>query len=866
MGACSLNVEPWLQRYPFLAIVIGCAIASHAGGEPAKQKTFQIPPSFEEDRSDTSGSDTSEGYTWRSAGTAVSLSAGGELSIQSRTGGEARIRFMGASVRSRPRGEVPSESQTIYYLGEAKTWRAASHFERVRYSGIYRGIDLVFLAAGDRLEYNFEIAPYADPGVIRIHYEGSSFYLTPDGDLEIHAVNTVVTQRHPLAYQIVQGQKQSVACEYRWQEGHEIGLGLGAYDPVGPLFIDPVLDFSTYFGGNSFDSINAAATDPSGNLYVAGETSSGSLTNPSTAPRASRDAFIAKFSAAGALLFAVYLGGSAYDSGRGIALDALGNIYVTGVTNSSDFPVTNGALSTQAPGGGDAFVAKFNAGFVLQYATYLGGGGSDTGSAIAVDASGAAYISGQTNSTAFPVTPGAFQTSNHGGFSDCFVSKLNPAGNTLAYSMFLGGSALDLCEGIALDASGNAYVTGTTYSIDFPVTGALQSTLLGTANAFVAKVNAAGSALTYSTYLGGSSIDNAMAVAVDSSGEAYVTGDTASFDFPTTPAVFQSQLTGLYNAFVCKLSAAGNSLVYSTLIGGSGTDVGTSIAIDSSGWAIVGGYTTSFNFPTSQAIQTAFQGAFDAFSAVLDPGGTSLIFSSYFGGAGDDRGYAVAAAPAGVLYLAGVTSSSSFPVEFPIQAGLSVAPDAFILGITYDSLIPATMSSPTAGSTLSSSMVTFQWTAGTASQYGLWIGSSGVGSNNLAATGGTSTSYTATGLPTDGRALYVRLWSLVSGVWQYNDYIYTAYTASPATMSSPTNGSTLSSSTVTFQWTAGTASQYGLWIGSTGVGSNNLVATGGTSTSYMATGLPTDGRALYVRLWSLVSGVWQYNDYTYTAL
>jgi len=250
----------------------------------------------------------------------------------------------------------------------------------------------------------------------------------------------------------------------------------------------------------------------------------------------------------------------------------------------------------------------------------------------------------------------------------------------------------------------------------------------------------------------------------------------------------------------------------------------------------------------------------------LDPGGTSLIFSSYFGGAGDDRGYAVAAAPAGVLYLAGVTSSSSFPVEFPIQAGLSVAPDAFILGITYDSLIPATMSSPTAGSTLSSSMVTFQWTAGTASQYGLWIGSSGVGSNNLAATGGTSTSYTATGLPTDGRALYVRLWSLVSGVWQYNDYIYTAYTASPATMSSPTNGSTLSSSTVTFQWTAGTASQYGLWIGSTGVGSNNLVATGGTSTSYMATGLPTDGRALYVRLWSLVSGVWQYNDYTYTAL
>src|ERR1035438_5177948 len=178
---------------------------------------------------------------------------------------------------------------------------------------------------------------------------------------------------------------------------------------------------------------------------------------------------------------------------------------------------------------------------------------------------------------------------------------------------------------------------------------------------------------------------------------------------------------------------------------------------------------------------------------------------------------------------------------------------------------PATMSSPANGATLGSSTLTFQWTAGTASQYGLWIGSTGAGSANLVATGGTSTSYTATGLPTDGRTLYVRLWSLVNGIWQFNDYTYTAYTGSPATMSSPANGATLGSSTVTFQWTAGTASQYGLWIGSTGAGSANLVATGGTSTSYTATGLPTDGRTLYVRLWSLVNGIWQFNDYTYTA-
>jgi hypothetical protein len=690
------HLSDFARRLPWIPIVaIGVwAIAPHAEAQPVRPKTFQIAPAFEEERGNAP-----ERYLWRNSGAAVSLGAGGRLSILGSTGGPEHIGFAGASVRSEARGEIPTRSQTIYF-GPGEEWRTGAQFERVRYAGIYPGIDLVFVTAGDRLEYNFEIAPYADPSAIRIGDERSSFELTPEGDLEIHYGNAVLTERRPLAFQTVGGRTRPIACAYRLIGSHQADLRLGAYDPGAPLFIDPVLNFSTYFGGPSYDSINAATIDAQGNLYVAGETSSGSLTNPSAGTRSSRDAFIAKFNSAGTQVSAVYLGGSNFDSATGIALDPAGNIYVTGVTDSSDFPVTSGALATVAPGAGDAFVAKLSPSFALQYSTYLGGGSPDSGAAIAVDSTGAAYVTGQTASTSFPVTQGAFQTSNQGGASDCFISKLNPAGSALVYSTYLGGNALDLCAGIALDASGNAYVAGSTNSDIFPVLAPLQTNLLGTTNAFVAKLNPAGSALMYSTYLGGSNIDNATAIAVDSTGEAYVTGDTASIDFPTTLGVVQNALKGQYNAFVAKLSVTGNGLVYSTLIGGSDTDVGTSIAIDAAGRTVIGGYTSSFDFPTFNPIQ-AFQGVFDAFGAVLDPNGVSLVFSSYFGGSGDDRGYAVVAAPANEMVLAGITSSANFPVVSGVQAALSVAPDGFIMEVAYIAIagIPAANSVlPSSGS------------------------------------------------------------------------------------------------------------------------------------------------------------------------
>jgi hypothetical protein len=705
-------------RWPTCLAILGAWTLAGAGErqEFRKDTIFQSVPSFEEDKS----AGTTQ-YIWRDAGDVVLLARGATVSITTQGRADVRLTFPGANLQSEPSGERLSENKTFYYLRAEKNWHVAQHFGSIRYPQIYPGIDLVFVTTGNLLEFNFDVAPYADPGVIRIRFEGAILRLKRLGDLEMSTGKVTIALRRPHASQ--NSTNRSIECKYGLRNSHEVVLRLGAYDRLRALFIDPVLAFSTYLGGSSFDSIYGAASDAQGNLYVTGETSSGSLTNASLPPRSSRDAFIAKINSAGTQVSVAYLGGSNYDSGRGIALDPSGNIYVTGVTESSDFPVTNGALLSRAPGSQGAFVTKFSPSFTLQYSTYLGGGSADSGLAIAVDSSGAAYVTGQTQSIAFPVTSSAFQKSNAGGISDCFISKLNPAGSALDYSTFLGGSGLDLCAGIAVDTSGSAYVAGTTYSTNFPLADAMQSGLLGNASAFVAKLSATGSALVYSTYVGGSNIDNATAITVDSTGAAYVTGDTASIDFPMTPGVFQSQLNGLYNAFVFKLSPAGNAMVYSTLLGGSGSDVGTSISIDPTERAIVGGYTSSSNFPTSGAVLATFGGVFDAFAAVLSPNAATLLFSSYFGGAGDDRGYAVAAGPSNNFYLAGMTSSTNFPVTAAFQSMVNTPPDAFVSRISYVAGAPADVSvTPNSGSGTSQTFaLQYSDTAGAGSLQRVWV-------------------------------------------------------------------------------------------------------------------------------------------------
>ena len=342
------------------------------------------------------------------------------------------------------------------------------------------------------------------------------------------------------------------------------------------------------------------------------------------------DAFVTKLSAAGStLVYSTYLGGSNIDQGFGITADGTGNAYVTGRTRSTNFPTAN-ALQPTFGGGAfpyDAFVTKLNAaGSTLLYSTYLGGSGDDSGFGIAVDSAGNAYVTGDTSSTNFP-TANALQPTL-GGTADAFVTKLNAAGSTLLYSTYLGGSSGDQGLGIAVDSAGNAYVTGGTNSTNFPTVNALQPTTGDTADAFVTKLNAAGSTLLYSTYLGGSSGDQGYDIAVDSAGNAYVTGFTSSTNFPIANALQPTFGGGtiIYSsdAFVTKLNAAGSTLLYSTYLGGRGDDWGRGIAADGTGNAYVTGDTYSTDFPTVNALQPAFGGGFTLNDAFVAKIGVTL--------------------------------------------------------------------------------------------------------------------------------------------------------------------------------------------------------------------------------------------------
>ncbi len=379
------------------------------------------------------------------------------------------------------------------------------------------------------------------------------------------------------------------------------------------------LVYSTYLGGNGGDQARGIAIDSAGSAYVTGFTGSTNFPTANALQASqgagnSQDIFVTKLNAAGnALVYSTYLGGDgANDFGEGIAVDSAGSAYVTGVTNSSNFPLANAIQAAEA-GGGDVFLTKFNAaGNALVYSTYLGGSDFEIAEGIAVDSAGSAYVTGDTASANYP-TASPVQAAHALGGRDGFVTKVNAAGNALVYSTFLGGSADDQGESVAVDSAGSAYLTGTTTSTNFPTANALQPANAGGQEAFVTKLNAAGTAFVYSTYLGGTGGEVGHGIAVDSAGNAYVTGGTGSNNtFPTANAI-QCASAGSADVFVTKLNAAGNALAYSTYIGGSGSsttiEIGRFIAVDSAGNAYVTGGTNSTNFPTVNPIQSAYAGS-----------------------------------------------------------------------------------------------------------------------------------------------------------------------------------------------------------------------------------------------------------------
>ena len=422
------------------------------------------------------------------------------------------------------------------------------------------------------------------------------------------------------------------------------------------------LTFSTFLGGSNFDQVYALAIDAAGNIYVAGQTASANFPSRVGGVDGNRDVFVAKLNpAATQITYLTILGGQQTDTPGGIAVDTSGNAYVTGFTLSANFPTTTGAYQTIFRGSESAFVAKLNSSGALVYSTYLGGSGRDFASAIAIDGSGNAYVTGYTSSTNFPIVSGAFQPAYGGGFNDAFVTKLNPAGAGLVYSTFLGGISDDIASSIAVDPAGNAYICGQTNSPNFPVSSALQSTNAGGQDAFVAKLNATASALTFSTYLGGSFNDQANSIAIDSSQNVYVAGVTSSFDFPVSPTAFQNSIGGTFNAFVAKLTSSGGTLAFSTYLGGSGSDQASALAVDSAGNVWLAGSTSSLNFPLVNAYQAALAGGKDVFVATLNATGDHLLYSSYLGGALDDSGLAIGIDNRGSEVVGGITESSNFP-------------------------------------------------------------------------------------------------------------------------------------------------------------------------------------------------------------
>jgi hypothetical protein len=602
------------------------------------------------------------------------------------TGTVLRLSLVGAQAAAPVAGEEPLAATSNYFIGsDPHRWRSGvATFGRVAYTGVYPGIDLTYYGNQQQLEYDFTVTPGMDPSVIHLKVEGAQgLSLDGQGDLLLSTAGGNVVEHAPVLYQEVGGGRQGVTGGFVLEGGDQVGFAVGAYDRSRPLVIDPTLSYSTYLGGSNLDQGNGIAVDAAGNAYVTGSAGSSNFpTTPGafqTTLRSFQNAFVTKLNASGtALVYSTYLGGSGHDSGAGIALDAAGNAYVTGSTDSSNFPTTSGAFQTTLGSFfGNAFVTKLNAaGTALVYSTYLGGSGffGDEGRGIAVDAAGNAYVTGQTSSTNFPTTPGAFQATLRSINGNAFVTKLNASGTALVYSTYLGGSFNDHGTGIALDSAGDAYVTGGTQSRDFPTTpGAFQTTLggFGGPNAFVTKLNAAGTALVYSTYLGGSFLDQGFGVAVDAAGNAFVTGSAGSSNFPTTPGAFQTTLRGsVTNAFVTKLNASGTALVYSTYLGGSYRDEGNGIALDAAGNAYVTGGAGSRDFPTTPgAFQTTFLGGSfgqNAFVTKLNASGTALVYSTYLGGSGagsfdGDSGAGIALDAAGNAYVAGFTYSSDFP-------------------------------------------------------------------------------------------------------------------------------------------------------------------------------------------------------------
>jgi hypothetical protein len=633
-----------------------------------------------------------------------------------------RMRFAGAEAAPALVAEEPLAARTHLFLGPDRArWRTdVPSFGRVRAVGVAPGADVVFYGRDGSVEYDVVLAPGAEVGAVRLRFDGvDRMALDPAGDLVLEVAGRSLRLRAPVAYQEAEAGRRAVESAFVLASPREVGFRVGAYDRARTLVIDPVLAYSSYFGGDQEDNGGGVHTDATG-IWIGGLTVSSDLPTadplfPSSA--GGFDAFVAKLDPSGsALLWATYFGGSGDEIERDLAVDAAGNAYLFGETTSPDLPTTPGALdvdcgSDGACNGGipDVFVTKLDpTGGTLLFSTYLGGSGSEIAGGIEAGADGMPVVAGYTNSADLPATPGSFDPACgadgacDGGLRDAFVAKLAADGESLVYATYLGGSSFDRSFDVALDAAGSAYVAGGTFSADFPATPSAFDTRCGSDgrcdagdDAFVAKLSPDGSALAYATFLGGRGDGDAeieelaWAIALDAAGNATVAGQTDSADFPAVSAARPDSGGGI-DAFVAKLDPSGAALVYSTYLGGGRSDQAFDVAVDAFGNAHVTGATDSPDFPIVDALPEPGNtcagcalGFTEAFVTKLDAPGASLLYSIFLGGTSSDYGSNLALTDARTALVLGDSYSFDFPTASAFQAahGAGVNYDAFLARI-----------------------------------------------------------------------------------------------------------------------------------------------------------------------------------------
>ena len=527
-------------------------------------------------------------------------------------------------------GNNQREGYYNYFIGnDPNKWASyVPLYDNVELQGVYKNIDVKYYYDNGMLRYDYKAKPGADLSQIKLRFDGQgSISISSNGELLLKTSIGEITNGKIYAYQMEGETQKEVSCKFEQKEDGTIGIKTDSYDANKEIIIDPLV-YSTFIGGN------------------------------------------------------------ADDYGNSIKIDDKGNTYITGYTNSINYPTSTGAYQKIFSGGenlGDAFVTELNStGSDLIYSTFIGGKSDDVGTSIALDQTGNSYITGYTSSSDYPITDGAYQSVLGSVKGNGFVTKLNATGSALVYSTYLGGGTQNLGNSIAVDVIGNAYITGSTGPGYPTTTGVYQNNFKGsngTNNAFVTKLNSSGSDLIYSTYIGGDSSDVGTSIVIDGNGNAYITGNTHSPNYPTTGGAYQIILNGNSNAFITKLNSNGSTLVYSTYVGGDSSDIGNSIAVDASGNAYITGATYSSNYPTTvNAFQSMYTGLTDGevFITKLNSAGTNLIYSSFIG---PGQGTSIKIDINGNAILTGWTASSDYPITssaFQDYLGYSNAVNAFL--------------------------------------------------------------------------------------------------------------------------------------------------------------------------------------------